>query len=138
MKGAATSVGSGRVGVAATIEQARGAAWGSRASFYVSPASVALLMLNLLDGLFTLLFLQLGVAEELNPLMRAAYEQSPLFFMFSKLLIVNAGLCLLCLHRRLRASRIAIRAGAVVYAIIVVYHLAFLTHLVLHWPSALQ
>ncbi|MBZ4418993.1 DUF5658 family protein [Myxococcus sp. RHSTA-1-4] len=126
------------MGVAATIEQARGAAWGSRASFYVSPASVALLMLNLLDGLFTLLFLQLGVAEELNPLMRAAYEQSPLFFMFSKLLIVNAGLCLLCLHRRLRASRIAIRAGAVVYAIIVVYHLAFLTHLVLHWPSALQ
>jgi hypothetical protein len=118
------------------MEQARGAAWGSRASFYLSPASVALLMLNLLDGLFTLFFLQLGVAEELNPLMRAAYEQSPLFFMFSKLLIVNIGLWLLCLHRRLKASRIAIRAGAVVYGIIVVYHLAFLTHLVLHWPSA--
>ncbi|WP_164013660.1 DUF5658 family protein [Pyxidicoccus trucidator] len=116
------------------MEQARGAAWSSNASFYLSPASVALLVLNLLDGLFTLLFLQLGVAEELNPLMRVAYEQSPLFFMFSKLVIVNAGLWLLCLHRRLRASRIAIRAGAVVYAIIVVYHLAFLTHLVLHWP----
>lgn len=124
------------MGVAATIEQARGGAWSSRASFYLSPASVALLMLNLLDGLFTLFFLQLGVAEELNPLMRAAYEQSPLIFMFSKLVIVNAGLWLLCLHRRLKASRIAIRAGAVVYGIIVVYHLAFLTHLVLHWPSA--
>lgn len=120
----------------ATIEQTQGAAWGSNASFYLSPASVALLMLNLLDGLFTLLFLQLGVAEELNPLMRVAYEQSPLVFMFSKLVIVNAGLWLLCLHRRMRASRIAIRAGAVVYAIIVVYHLAFLTHLVLHWPFA--
>lgn len=122
--------------MAATIEQTRDAAWASRASFYVSPASVALLMLNLMDGLFTLLFLQLGVAEELNPLMRVAYEQSPLVFMFSKLVIVNAGLWLLCLHRRLRASRIAIRAGAVVYGIIVVYHLAFLTHLVLHWPGA--
>jgi Domain of unknown function (DUF5658) len=122
--------------VAATIEQAQDAAWTSRASFYVSPASVALLMLNLMDGLFTLLFLQLGVAEELNPLMRLAYEQSPLVFMFSKLIIVNAGLWLLCLHRRLTASRIAIRAGAVVYGIIVVYHLAFLTHLVLHWPVA--
>jgi hypothetical protein len=122
--------------VATTMEQARGAAWSSNASFYLSPASVALLVLNLLDGLFTLLFLQLGVAEELNPLMRVAYEQSPLFFMFSKLVIVNAGLWLLCLHRRLKASRIAIRAGAVVYGIIVVYHLAFLTHLVLHWPSA--
>ncbi|MCY1021470.1 DUF5658 family protein [Pyxidicoccus sp. MSG2] len=122
--------------MAATIEQTQDAAWASRASFYVSPASVALLMLNLMDGLFTLLFLQLGVAEELNPLMRVAYEQSPLVFMFSKLVIVNAGLWLLCLHRRLKASRIAIRAGAVVYGIIVVYHLAFLTHLVLHWPGA--
>lgn len=121
--------------MAATMEQAQNEAWGSKASFYLSPASVALLVLNLLDGLFTLLFLQLGVAEELNPLMRAAYEQSPFFFMFSKLVIVNAGLWLLCLHRRLRASRIAIRAGAVVYALIVVYHLAFLTHLVLHWPT---
>ncbi|NMO23419.1 hypothetical protein HPC49_51175 [Pyxidicoccus fallax] len=127
-------MGRGRTGVAATIEQA----WGSRASFYVSPASVALLMLNLLDGLFTLLFLQLGVAEELNPLMRVAYEQSPLIFMGSKLVIVNAGLWLLCLHRRMKASRIAIRAGAVVYGIIVVYHLAFLTHLVLHWPGAFR
>ncbi|RKH00004.1 hypothetical protein D7V97_30880 [Corallococcus sp. CA053C] len=108
--------------------------WTQGASFYMSPASVALLMLNLLDGLFTLLFLQLGVAEELNPVMRVAYEQSPLLFMFSKLLIVNAGLCLLCLHRKLKASRFAIRAGAVVYAIIVVYHLAFLAHLVSHWP----
>lgn len=122
--------------MAATIEQVQDAAWDSRASFYLSPASVALLMLNLMDGLFTLLFLQLGVAEELNPLMRVAYEQSPLVFMFSKLVIVNAGLWLLCLHRRLKASRIAIRAGAVVYGIIVVYHLAFLTHLVLHWPQA--
>ncbi|MCP3140747.1 DUF5658 family protein [Pyxidicoccus xibeiensis] len=123
--------------MAATIEQTQDATW-SRASFYVSPASVALLVLNLLDGLFTLLFLQLEVAEELNPLMRIAYEQSPLVFMFSKLVIVNAGLWLLCLHRRLRASRIAIRIGAAVYGIIVVYHLAFLTHLVLHWPAAFR
>lgn len=124
--------------MAATMEQGQDAVWGSKASFYVSPASVALLMLNLLDGLFTLFFLQLGVAEELNPVMRLAYEQSPLFFMFSKLVIVNAGLWLLCLHRRLKASRIAIRIGAAVYAIIVVYHLAFLTHLVLHWNSLLR
>lgn len=125
------------MGVAATIGQMRGGAWGNRASFYLSPASVALLMLNLLDGLFTLFFLQLGVAEELNPIMREAYEQSPLFFMFSKLVIVNAGLWLLCIHRHLKASRIAIRLGAAVYAVIVVYHLAFLTHLVMHWPQIL-
>ena len=38
----------------------------------------------------------------------------------------------------MRASRIAIRVGAAVYGVIVVYHLAFLTHLVLHWPAAFR
>ncbi|HLL06417.1 MAG TPA: DUF5658 family protein [Myxococcaceae bacterium] len=100
----------------------------------MSPASVALLVLNLLDGLFTLTFLQLDVAEELNPLMREAYEFSPMLFMVAKLIIVNAGLTLLCLHRAMRASVLAIRAGAVIYAVINVYHLAFLTHMLHHWP----
>lgn len=109
--------------------------WASNASFYISPASVALLVLNLFDGLFTLFFLQLAVAEELNPLMRAAYEQSPMVFMGSKMLVVNAGLLLLCLHRRMRASRLAIRAGAAVYACINVYHLALLGHVVRDWSS---
>ena len=110
-------------------------AWASNASFYISPASVALLVLNLFDGLFTLFFLQLAVAEELNPLMRAAYEQSPLVFMGSKMLVVNAGLLLLCLHRRMRASRLAIRAGAVVYACINLYHLALFGHLLRDWQG---
>jgi hypothetical protein len=76
----------------------------------------------------------MDVAQELNPLMRLAYEHSPLLFMGAKLLIVSAGLSLLCLHRSLRASRLAIRAGALIYAVINVYHLAFLAHLVRHWP----
>jgi hypothetical protein len=118
----------------ATAQQRGRGFWAGLGSFYISPASVALLVLNLLDGLFTLTFLQLDVAEELNPLMRAAYEHSPLLFMLAKLVIVNAGLSLLCVHRTLRASRLAIRAGAVIYAIINVYHLAFLAHLLRHGP----
>ncbi len=110
-------------------------AWLSNASFYVSPASVALLILNLFDGLFTMFFLQLAVAEELNPLMRAAYEESPMMFMGVKMLVVNAGLLLLCLHRKMKASRLAIRAGAVVYAAINGWHLFLLTHLISDWSS---
>ncbi len=120
--------------MAATAQQQARSFWARLGSFYLSPASVALLVLNLLDGLFTLTFLQLDVAEELNPLMRVAYEGSPLLFMLAKLVIVNAGLTLLCVHRGLRASRLAIRAGALIYAVINVYHLAFLAHLVRHWP----
>jgi hypothetical protein len=120
--------------VAATAQQQGRDFWAALGAFYISPASVALLILNLLDGLFTLTFLQLEVAEELNPLMRLAYEHSPLLFMLAKLVIVNAGLSLLCVHRGMTASRIAIRAGALIYAVINVYHLAFLAHLVRHWP----
>lgn len=108
-------------------------AWLSHASFYLSPASVALLVLNLFDGLFTLFFLQIAVAEELNPLMRAAYEHSPMLFMGSKMLVVNAGLLLLCLHRKMKASRFAIRAGAGVYACINLYHLVLLGHVMSDW-----
>jgi hypothetical protein len=109
--------------------------WMRNASFYASPASVALLVLNLFDGLFTMFFLQLAVAEELNPLMRVAYEQHPMIFMGTKMLVVNAGLLLLCLHRKMRASRLAIRAGAVVYAGINAWHLFLLTHLLSDWSS---
>jgi hypothetical protein len=88
------------------------------------------LFFNLLDGLFTLTYLQLGVATELNPLMRAAYEVSPLWFMLAKLVVVNGGLLLLCLHKGTRAARWATMAGAVLYAAIVAYHLTFLWSLV--------
>jgi Domain of unknown function (DUF5658) len=99
------------------------------ASFHITPAAVLLLVLNLLDGLFTLTFLQMDVAEELNPLMRVAYEHSPLSFMAVKVTIVSLGLTLLCLHRSLKISQRAIQAGAALYCVIDVYHLAFLAHL---------
>lgn len=101
------------------------------ASFHITPAAVLLLVLNLLDGLFTLTFLQLDVAEELNPLMRWAYEHSPLSFMAVKLAIVSLGLSLLCMHRSMRLSQRAIQAGAALYTVIDIYHLAFLAHMCL-------
>lgn len=120
--------------VAAAVQGKRWA-WASNASFYISPASVALLVLNLMDGLFTLFFLQLAVAEEINPFMRAAYEHSPMLFMLAKMVVVNAGLLLLCLHRKMRASRLAIRAGAFVYGCINVYHVVLLTHVLHDWST---
>ena len=45
-----------------------------------------------------------------------------------KIAIVSAGLLLLCIHRSVVASQWAIRLGAGVYAIINVYHLAFVAH----------
>jgi hypothetical protein len=114
----------------ATTTTTQVADWGIEgASFHITPAAALLLVLNLFDGLFTLTFLQMNVAEELNPLMRVAYAHSPLSFMTAKLTIVSLGLMLLCLHRSMSMSQRAIQAGAALYTVIDIYHLAFMTHL---------
>jgi hypothetical protein len=94
--------------------------------------AAAVLFLNLLDGLFTLTFLQLSLAEEANPLMRMAYSLSPLAFMISKLAVVHGGVLLLWIHQRWSAARAALQAGVYLYAAIVVYHLSFMVWLVTH------
>lgn len=90
-----------------------------------------LLVLNLLDGLFTLAFLQLALAEELNPLMRAAWNDSPLTFMALKLGVVQLGVWILWLHEELRIVRLAVLLAFGLYAGVVLYHLSFLAVLVL-------
>ena len=95
-------------------------------------SAAAVLFLNLLDGLFTLTFLQLRLAEEANPLMRIAYEHSPLVFMLLKLVVVHAGVLLLWLNRQCTPARVALQAGVYLYAAIVVYHLSFLVWLLTH------
>jgi len=89
-------------------------------------AAAVLLVLNLADALFTLTFLQLGLAHEANPLMRIAYESSPMGFMLLKLSIVHGGTGLLWLHRSSPAGRFALHAGVLLYAAIVAYHCTFL------------
>ena len=89
----------------------------------------ALLLLNLADALFTLSFLQLRVAEEANPIMRAAYAGSPLLFLLLKLALVHGGAMLLWIHRTAAAARVALAAGVGLYAAIVIYHCSFAARL---------
>src|SRR5688572_20835744 len=90
----------------------RGGWFGERGdAFALSLPAVTLLLLNLLDGLFTLTFLQLGVAQEANPIMRAAYDLSPLGFMIVKMLVVNVGVVVLSAHRDTRLSDIALKVA---------------------------
>ena len=112
-----------------TAAAAQVRAWAGADEFSITPEAVALLIFNLLDGLFTLAFLELGVAQELNPLMRAAWGVGPIFFMLSKLAVVDGGLIVLCVNRSAWLARVATVAGAVLYAAIVAYHLTFLWHL---------
>jgi hypothetical protein len=92
--------------------------------------AVGVLILNLLDALFTLTYLQLQLAEEVNPLMSLAYRGSPVWFVAAKLGLVQLGLLVLFVNRQSHLARFALSGAAVVYSGIVSYHLAFLAKLV--------
>lgn len=93
--------------------------------------SVAVLVLNLLDALFTLAFLQLELAVEANPLMSLAYRSSPLAFVLIKLSMVQIGIMILHLNRQYQVAQYALNIAAAVYAGIVSYHLAFVAAIAL-------
>jgi hypothetical protein len=84
------------------------------------------LVMNLLDGIFTLTFLQWGVADELNPFMAWAYVCSPGLFLGVKLITVQTAVVALLALARLRLARAGLLLSAALYLGIVVYHLTFL------------
>jgi hypothetical protein len=97
--------------------------------------AVALILGNLADAVFTLIFLQLHIVDETNPIMRWVYEGSPLSFMVTKIACVQIAFLLLWAHRTLPAAQMAMAAGATMYSLIVVYHLSILLALPSVLPS---
>ncbi|MCC7000441.1 MAG: hypothetical protein IT370_37935 [Deltaproteobacteria bacterium] len=84
----------------------------------------AVVVMNLLDAVFTLIWVTSGQAVEANPLMAAALERSPLWFMVSKLTLVSFGVFILW---RARARRMAVGALAlslVAYCVLMWHHLS--------------
>jgi hypothetical protein len=101
----------------------------SRSDVVLTRATALLLLGNLLDALFTFTLLQLDLVSEANPLMRWAYESSPVSFMLLKLSCVQLGVLLLWAQRHLPVAGMAIRAGAGLYLAIVAYHFTLMASL---------
>jgi hypothetical protein len=101
----------------------------------ISLVAAAVLVLNLADALFTLVYTRLGVAHESNPLMDRALGHGPVGFMIVKLGLVSLGVVLLVrLHERrsaIRATELALAGSALAYATLLVYHLAAVPSLML-------
>jgi hypothetical protein len=97
--------------------------WGQTLSAWVS----LLLIGNVLDAVFTSSYLSLHVVEEVNPLMRWAWQGSPLSFFMAKLTMVPLGVMLLTLHSRSACARYALRVTAITYGLIVVWHLKIMS-----------
>jgi hypothetical protein len=85
--------------------------------------SSAVVILNLLDAVFTMLYTNAGYASEANPLMGVALASSTVLFVVAKLSLVSLGVLLLWRVRHRTFAAVGLFASAATYALIVVYHL---------------
>jgi uncharacterized membrane protein len=90
----------------------------------------AVLVLNLLDALFTLVWVRSGLAREANPLIDQLVNEHAVGFVFVKLGLVGLGSWLLWHRRERPAAVIAIVAAFLAYYLILLYHIQYASGLV--------
>jgi uncharacterized membrane protein YpjA len=89
----------------------------------------ALLVLNLLDAVFTYIWVSLGLAEEANPLMEFVISFSPTAFILYKVLVVNLCVWLLWRTRAQMLCKVLCIPLTCIYVGILLLHLSFLTEI---------
>ena len=83
----------------------------------------AIIVMNVIDAVLTWYWVTEGIAEELNPIMDYALQESPLLFFASKITLTTLGCILLWKANRFRsAARICAAALVGVYIAIMVSH----------------
>lgn len=90
----------------------------------------AVLVLNLLDALFTLVWVRSGLAREANPLIDQLVNENAVGFVLVKLGLVGLGSWLLWHRRERPVAVIAIVAAFLVYYLVLLYHLQYASGLV--------
>jgi hypothetical protein len=90
----------------------------------VAAAAAAIVILNLVDAVFTLLYTGSGMAAEGNPLMDQVLRTSPTAFMAVKLALVSLGVLMLWRLRQRRAAVVGLVATAAAYSTLCLYHLS--------------
>jgi hypothetical protein len=86
---------------------------------------VAILVLNVLDALFTLVWVQRGGSEG-NPLMAWILDLGSSAFLIQKTFVVGLWLLLLVVHKNFRLARLGLWALAGIYSLLILYHLALI------------
>jgi hypothetical protein len=90
----------------------------------VATAAAVIIVLNLVDAVFTLLYTGVGLASEGNPLMDQVLRESPTMFMAVKLALVSLGVLMLWRLRQRRAAAVGLVASAGAYSMLALYHLS--------------
>lgn len=89
-----------------------------------------LLVLNLLDAVFTIIWVSTGLAGEANPLLNDLIRIHPLLFVLVKLMLVSFGSLLLWHYRFKPLAVIAITIAFIIYYCILLYHISYFSHIV--------
>jgi len=95
----------------------------------------AIVCLNLLDAVFTMIWVIGGVAKEANPLMEYLLSESPAAFMCYKILIVHLCIELLWRLRSHKFARIAVMPALATYIGIVIFHVCSFFSIILRHPT---
>ena len=86
------------------------------------------LVLNLLDAIFTLWWVRWGLALEANLMIDRLIDEVPLAFITVKLGLVGLGSWLLWQRRDRPAAVVSIFVAFVVYYLVLLYHLQYAAH----------
>lgn len=81
-------------------------------------------ILNGLDAIATIAWLQMGIAREANPFMDQLIALHPAFFVTLKLSLVGLGVALLSRYREHRMARGASYALFMTFSLLICYHIA--------------
>jgi len=90
----------------------------------------AVLVLNLLDAIFTLLWVRAGLAREANLMIDRLVEHHALAFFGVKLGLVGMGSWLLWTRRDRPAAVVAIFVAFLAYYLVLLYHIQYAATLV--------
>jgi hypothetical protein len=85
------------------------------------------LALNLLDAIFTLVWINAGLAREANPLLAEIVRDHPVAFAVVKLGLVAGGSFLLWRHRSRPLAVVGIFVVFLVYYLLLLYHIGYLS-----------
>lgn len=83
----------------------------------------AVLVLNLLDAVLTVLWISTGRAVEANPFLRDLVTDFPVAFVLVKMSLVSLGTIVLWRHRTRPLAVVAVFVAFVVYYLLFLYHL---------------
>ncbi len=86
---------------------------------------LSILLLNIFDALFTLIWLRRGGAEG-NPVMAWLLEIGDGAFLAQKCLVVGLWLLLLVVHKNFPLARIGLWSLAGIYSLLILYHFALI------------